>query len=81
MEQTGENSYGKGQEAGVKGTGGGRLRPPCPPHFKGFKITPLISLSLKLSSFFSSHTGQLSEVHVTKLNIFIVKTYILSTDF
>ncbi len=38
MEQTGENSYEKGREAGVKvreagvkGMGGGRFRPPCSP--------------------------------------------------
>ena len=31
IRQTGENGYGKGREAGVKGTGGGRFRPPCLP--------------------------------------------------
>ena len=38
MRQRGENGYGKGREAGEKGTGsgskrsgGGRFRPPCPP--------------------------------------------------
>ena len=31
IEQRGANPYGRGWEAGVKGTGGGSFRPPCLP--------------------------------------------------
>ena len=34
IEQRGRNPYGRGREAGVKGTGGGSFRPPSPPTVK-----------------------------------------------
>ena len=36
-----EKNFGKGQEAGVKGTGSRRLRPPCP-HPQKCEAKPLI---------------------------------------
>ena len=47
IEQRGGNPFGRGREAGEKGTGGGSFRPPClPPLFKkAYKATSFNSQS------------------------------------
>ena len=57
MRQRGENGYGKGWEAGVKGTESGRFRPPVPLH-KNIKEY-LVTMRNQIKSVRMPSTGTL----------------------